>query len=99
MFNPSSLSKKQQIVIGIWLVFSVLYVIYDIWTGFKVGILENSYTAGKTDTARALIEQAENPDCKPFNVYVGSKKVDLINIRCLQPNGANTQPVAPATPK
>jgi hypothetical protein len=85
--NINALTKKQQIAIAVWLVFSLLYVLSDIWTGFKVGIMENSYVAGKTDTAKALIEQAQNPDCKPFNVYVGDKKVDLINVKCVQQAG------------
>lgn len=92
MINIHALTKKQQIAIAVWLGFSVLYILSDIWNGFRVGIMEHSYVAGKTDTAKALIEQAQNPECKPFNVYVGDKKVDLINITCLKPGVVPNNP-------
>ncbi len=63
--------------------FSIFYVLLDIYQGFRAGILEQAYLSGKTSTAAALMEKAEDPSCKPFNVYIGEKKIDLINVACL----------------
>lgn len=63
---------------------------------FRNGVLQNAYVAGQNDTVTKLLEQATNKDCKPFNVYAGEKKADLINVTCLQqaPKEGNT-PVLP----
>ncbi len=54
------------------------------YSNFKNVILQNAFIAGQTDTVNRLLEQAMNKECKPFNVYSGDKKADLINIECLQ---------------
>ena len=58
--------------------------------------MQNAYIAGQTDTVNKLLEQAQNKECKPFNVYVGDKKADLINVTCLQQSSKETStPVVP----
>lgn len=83
MININNFSQKQQVAILVWIAFSVFYVLFDIYQGFRAGMLEQAYLSGKTQTAQALMEKAEDPSCKPFNVFIGEKKVDLINVACL----------------
>lgn len=83
MININDFSQKKQIAILAWIAFSVFYVLLDIYQGFRAGILEQAYVSGKASTAAALMEKAEDPSCKPFNVYIGEKKIDLINVACL----------------
>lgn len=89
--NLNTFSQKQQLALLVWIIFSVMYILFDIYQGFQAGMLNQAYLSGKTSTAQALIEKAEDPSCKPFNVYIGEKKVDLINVACLT-QSAPTEP-------
>ena len=31
-----------------------------------------------------IIDQAENEDCLPFNIFMDDKEINLINVECLQ---------------
>lgn len=68
----------------LWVVFSFLYISWNMYENFKMNVMQNAYIAGQNDTVNKLIEQATNKECKPFNVYAGDKKADLINVECLQ---------------
>jgi hypothetical protein len=92
MININNISQKKQIALFIWIVFSVFYVLLDIYQGFRAGILEKAYISGKTSTVAALMEKAEDPSCKPFNVYIGEKKIDLINVACLNAGRSESAP-------
>ena len=80
-----------KIAVIAWIVLSAAYIGYDQWMGFKVGVMENYYNAGKADTINALIAQAQK-ECKPFNVFSANNKVDLINVACLQSSTGATNP-------
>ncbi|MDD4151935.1 MAG: hypothetical protein PHR68_04940 [Candidatus Gracilibacteria bacterium] len=80
-----------KIFIGLWILISVAYISYDVYTKFKISVMQTSYTAGQTDTIKALIERAKQA-CQPFSVYEGEKnKVDLINVECLKNEGGNSK--------
>lgn len=81
--NLSSINWKTTLL-TFWVIFSFIYISYNIFDNFKNGILQNAYIAGQNDTVAKLLEQAANKECKPFNVYAGEKKADLINVFCLQ---------------
>jgi flagellar basal body-associated protein FliL len=71
------------IVLLVWVVFSLIYIGYDVWTDFKVSQMNRAYQQGRTETVNSLISRA-NQDCQPFSVNAGDNKVDLINVQCLQ---------------
>lgn len=71
-------------LLTLWVVFSFLYISWNMYENFKMNVMQNAYIAGQNDTVTKLLEQASNKECKPFNVYAGDKKADLINIICLQ---------------
>ena len=89
-------AKIWKIILIVWVVFSLCYIASDIWDGFKTGVMEHSYMAGKTDTVRTLLEQSRAAKCQPFNVYLGDDKVDLIDIKCL--SGGSNSSQKPSTP-
>lgn len=87
-------------LLATWGVVSFVYICFSTYTNFVNGVLQNAYITGGNDTVINLITQASNKECKPFNVYAGDKKVDLINVACLQQTpaqGANA-PVGNAAP-
>lgn len=63
---------------------SALYIAYSVAIGFRDGLLRNAYETGRTETVNALIAKATDGKCEAFNVYSGDKKVDLVNVACLQ---------------
>jgi len=70
------------IVLLIWIVFSVIYILYDVWSDFKLKALNQAYQQGRADTINALIQQAEK--CDPIPVLSGEKKIEVINVNCLK---------------
>jgi flagellar basal body-associated protein FliL len=78
------------IVLLVWVVFSLIYIGYDVWSDFKVSQMNQAYQQGRVETVNNLIGRA-NQDCQPFSVNSGENKVDLINVQCLQQQGNNQQ--------
>ena len=70
------------IVVGIWIIFSVIYICRDAWQNFITTKLNQAYQPGRADTINALIQQAES-SCQPFSVFSGEKQIQLINGDCL----------------
>jgi len=70
------------IVLLIWIIFSVIYILYDVWSDFKLKALNQAYQQGRADTINALIQQAEK--CDPIPVLSGEKKIEVINVNCLK---------------
>jgi hypothetical protein len=70
------------IILVIWVIFSIIYIIHDLWSDFKVVKLNQAYQQGRIDTINELIRQAQT--CQQFPVFSGEKRVNLINIDCLK---------------
>lgn len=73
----------------LWLVFSAVYIGWDLWNDFKNNYLAAAFLAGKEETVNSLIKQAENEQCQPFNVFSGEKTIGLINVACLKKESAS----------
>lgn len=71
-----------QIVLIIWIVFSALYIVQDLWRG---GIA-TSYRLGQQAGAGQLVSQtiAQAQKCEPFTMFTDAARVELINVTCLQ---------------
>jgi len=74
------LKKILYFLVFLWIIFSVVYIVNDIWSNYKNVQLVQAYNQGKTDTINALIQEAEK--CQPFSVYSGEKEIQLIRIGC-----------------
>ncbi len=68
---------------ALWIIFSVSYIVWDIWSDFRIHSINQAYQSGRTDTISQLINQAENEACQPFSVSDGERRVQLINVACL----------------
>jgi hypothetical protein len=86
--NIMRLTQKTIIIflIGIWIIFSFVYIVSDFWKHFKNEQLAQAYQQGKTDTVNQAIDQAENKKCEPFSVYNKDKQKEvwLVNVECVQ---------------
>ena len=79
--------KKEEFVktlIVSWFIVATLYVGYDIWNDYKAKGVDAAYKAGVSDTINQLIRQTEEKGCQPIEVYSGEKKVEFIDMACLQ---------------
>lgn len=70
--------KKITLVLVIVLLSS--YVLWDI-----SGRLANTFRMqGYQAAVNEMIEQADNEECEPFNIFSDDKEVDLVNVECLE---------------
>jgi len=67
-------------LIALWIIFSVVYIINDIWQDFKTQQLKKAYEQGKIDTINLLIKEAEK--CQPVPIFSGEKEIRVIKIGC-----------------
>ncbi len=67
-------------LIALWTIFSVVYIINDIWQDFKTQQLKKAYEQGKIDTINLLIKEAEK--CQPVPIFSGEKEIRVIKIGC-----------------
>lgn len=79
----------------VYIVLSLLFIGYTVWTNFKLRYAQQSYEAGQRATIEQLITQAQGTDCQPFSVYTDTQEVKLINVDCLQA-AETTDTVSPA---
>ena len=71
-------------VLIVWVVFSLGYIAVDQYNDFKLGVLNNAYMSGRTESVNELISLIKNESCEPINVSNGSEGVRVIDIQCLQ---------------
>jgi hypothetical protein len=69
------------IVVSVWIVFSLVYIAYDVWSDFKADKLAQAYQQGRVDTITSLITQAE-ASCDPISVSSQTKQISVINASC-----------------
>ena len=79
-----NLSKKiiLHILVLLWIIFSVAYIIWDIWSDFKNVQMFQAYEQGRTDTINVLIQEAGK--CELIPIFSGEKEIQLVNIDCLE---------------
>jgi|GEM_PF-2065999 len=85
MKKPNPSHKTLHIILVVWLIISATYIVHDLW---KNG-LSATYQAGYQQAFGDVI--ANSQQCKPFNVFVGEAKVDLINVACLEQAAAQAE--------
>lgn len=92
-----SISKKTIIIVpvSIWIIFSAIYIVRDLWNHFQSEQVTRAYQQGKIDTINAAIVQSKNEKCEPFSIYNDKEEIQLINIKCLQ----QAEPSAPNVKK
>ncbi len=86
MSPPIKLSKKTAIgiVVVLYIAISLGYILYGQWQDFRADSAQRSFLEGRALTIEQIIQQAEDENCQPFFVFSDDKRVNLINIDCLQ---------------
>jgi len=74
------LKKILYFLVFLWIVFSIVYIVNNVWSDFKNVQLTQSYNQGRTDTINQLIQEAEK--CQPVSVFSEEKEIKLIKIGC-----------------
>ena len=81
------LSKKNisKLLLVLWMIFSIGYISWNIWSNARYSLMSQAYQQGYTDAVNQLIQQTENSNCQPIHVYDKDKQKDvqLINTNCL----------------
>ena len=79
-----SLSKKTILyfIVFVWILFSMVYIINDIWSDFKNTRILNAYEQGRIETINQLVRETE--DCQPVSIFNEEKQIQLINTDCLE---------------
>lgn len=79
-----ALSKKTilHILVLLWIIFSVAYIIWDLWSDFKNVQILNAYEQGRIDIINTLMQEAEK--CEPIPIFSGEKEIQLVDIDCLE---------------
>ncbi len=84
--------QPKRFLLWAYVTLSAAFIVYTMAIDFRDGLLKKAYEAGKTDTVNALIANADNGKCETVNVYSGEKKVDLVNVACLNSASTNEKP-------
>ncbi|EKE16461.1 MAG: hypothetical protein ACD_11C00013G0005 [uncultured bacterium] len=77
---------KKNIVIAAtvaWIVATTGYVIYDIWSEYKIKGIQKAYNQGVEDMTTRVINEVGKRGCEAVEIYVGEKKIQIANAQCL----------------
>ena len=77
-----SQSIVAKVILALWIAFSFIYIVTDIWQNFKQNELLRVVNQAQSEIVSQLILEAEK--CEPFPVFVGETKVELIKVGCEQ---------------
>lgn len=70
----------KKILFSLVVIFLAAYFFWDI----SLKIINKIRWQGYAIAINGIIREAENPECRPFNVFSGEKQIQLINVNCLQ---------------
>lgn len=76
----------KQILVFLWIIISVLYILFDLYQGVVVSMYNKGYLDSQAATIAKLIQNAQNEQCEPVSVSNDQDTVNLINVQCLQTN-------------
>jgi len=77
-------SKKKVLcfLASLWIVFSLIYIVWDLWSDFENVQIENAYQQGVAAAIDKIITEAEK--CQIVPVFSNEKEVRLISVSCLE---------------
>jgi hypothetical protein len=71
-------------LVFLWVVFSIVYIVNDVWSEYKNVEMTRAYEQGKeqgrAETITSLLREAEK--CEPVPIFIGEKETQLIKIGC-----------------
>ena len=82
-------NQVKKIIVIILIVFFSLYFLRDI----SVKAANSFRLQGYELAVMQIIDQAENEDCLPFNIFMNNKEISLMNTECLQMTDSVEPPI------
>lgn len=72
-------------VLVLWVIFSVGYIGWNMWSNYRNQLGNRAYLQGVTDTVNGLIKEAEKEGCQPVSIYnqQEEKEIKVINTKCV----------------
>jgi len=71
-----------QIILAVWIIFSVVFIANSIWINFQTNRVNQAAAAGYQQAVVDLVKQAET--CEAFPINVGEEKIELQKVGCNQ---------------
>ena len=83
--------RVAQVVIALWIIFSIGYISYDQWNSYKEAALQRAYDSGIKNCVDSFLSEVKRSKCEPVRVFNSdnTEKVDVINIQCISFNEEN----------
>lgn len=82
--HKKNLPSAKTLVISLYIGFSLIYILANLWINFKNNVMQWSYLNGKQALLQEIIKEADATKCQPFTVFLKEQKVELVNTQCLQ---------------
>jgi len=71
-----------QIVLAVWVIFSVLFIANSIWQNFQANQVQRAAATGYQQAVVDLIQQADT--CQEFPINLGDKVIKLKKVDCAE---------------
>ncbi len=71
-----------QIVLAVWIIFSVIFVGNNVWQNYKVNQVNAAIQAGYQQAVVDLVKQAKS--CEAFPINIGESSIELKKVGCEQ---------------
>ncbi len=81
------------LLLVLWIVFSIFYIVRDLWSDFQVSQLNNALNQGYSTAVNQLYEQASNKECNPVKLTNGENEIQVISVSCLKAAEGEATPV------
>jgi predicted negative regulator of RcsB-dependent stress response len=69
-----------QIILAVWIIFSVVFVANNVWQNFQVNQVQQAAGAGYQQAVVDLVKQAET--CEAFPINIGETAIELQKVGC-----------------
>jgi hypothetical protein len=70
-------------IVIIWIVAATGYVVFDLWSDYKVKGIQAAYQTGKNETIQQLIDEVKKNGCQPLGITKDQQTLQVINADCL----------------
>lgn len=84
----------KQILIFLWIIFSLLYILFDLYKDAVVGMYNKGYLVGKEETLSVVATNVSNEKCETITIQTPKGGVEVINVACLQQQAQTSLPQA-----
>lgn len=85
------MTKKEifSVVVIVWLLLATAYVVDDQWDNYQNNGIQKAYTGAIND----MIDGVEKSNCQPLPIFSGERKVEVVDMRCLQQSDEQEVPI------